>query len=55
MNKQQLVSLAISNIGKRRTAALDANDRVLTTLRTHADWRQNEHDLRVASSGGSNE
>ena len=49
MNKHILVSIAISNIGKRRTAALDANDRVLTTLRTHADWRQNEHDLRVAT------
>lgn len=49
MNKQQLVAQAQSNIGRRRTAALDKCDKLLDSLRAKPDWTANEHALRVAT------
>ena len=49
MNKQQLVALALAQIRRRRADALDKCDKTLETLRSHADWVDNEHKLRVAT------
>ena len=49
MNKQQLVALALTQIRRRRADALDKCDKTLEKLRSHADWVDNEHKLRVAT------
>lgn len=49
MNKQQLVAQALGNIRKRQTAALDKCDNTLSFLRSHTDWSNNEHKLRLAT------